>query len=94
MGEKTYGAITLVVAYALVAAGIVYGMIQQPKYSDRYLLKERSVSSAEVRDGPQCTFIYPRGFKVAHGTKRRPLKVCTNGDLESTWRGCETRHNT
>jgi hypothetical protein len=44
-------------------------------------------------EGPRCTVIYPRGFTVPKGTKKRPLSICTHGDLESTWRGCELRYS-
>jgi hypothetical protein len=41
--------------------------------------------------GPMCTFDYPRGFHVNHGTKKHPLLVCSNGDLEYTWGKCTPR---
>jgi hypothetical protein len=43
-------------------------------------------------DGSRCTVAYPRGFKVAKGTKERPVNVCKDGHLQSTWGGCELRY--
>ena len=40
--------------------------------------------------GVSCTFAYPRGLKV-HGTKKHPITICTNGELQSTWGGCTPR---
>lgn len=42
-------------------------------------------------DGPQCTPRYPRGFKLPKGTKKKPLRLCINGDLEATWGKCLER---
>lgn len=44
--------------------------------------------------GPSCTIQFPRGFKVAKGTKKKPLVICKNGDLQSTWGGCTSRYST
>lgn len=41
--------------------------------------------------GPQCTSVYPRGFKVVKGTKKRPIILCVNGDLQTTWGACQSR---
>jgi hypothetical protein len=44
--------------------------------------------------GPSCTIDYPRGFKVPKGTKKKPLKICTGGDLQTTWGAvCVSRFN-
>lgn len=43
--------------------------------------------------GPACTPTYPRGLKV-HGTKKHPIPLCVNGDLQSTWGGCTSRFAT
>jgi hypothetical protein len=43
--------------------------------------------------GPACTIEYPRGFKLPKGTKKKPLRVCTGGDLQSTWGTCVSRFN-
>jgi hypothetical protein len=47
------------------------------------------VSTAHA--GPSCTTYYPRGFTVPKGTKKKPLRVCTGGDLQSTWGKCVSR---
>jgi hypothetical protein len=46
----------------------------------------------EITSGPQCTVAYPKGFKVRKGTKKRPVNVCKDGDLEATWGGCVLRY--
>jgi hypothetical protein len=43
--------------------------------------------------GPACTEQYPRGFTVPKGTKKKPLRVCTGGDLQSTWGTCVSRYS-
>jgi hypothetical protein len=44
--------------------------------------------------GPSCTIRYPHGYHVPHGTKKRPLKLCTGGDLQTTWGAiCVPRYN-
>lgn len=40
--------------------------------------------------GPSCTPTYPRGLKI-HGTKKHPIPLCVNGDLQSTWGTCVPR---
>jgi hypothetical protein len=49
--------------------------------------------SAPAFAGPQCTVKYPRGFKVLKGTKKRPIRLCVGGDLETTWRNCQERRS-
>jgi hypothetical protein len=44
-------------------------------------------------DGPQCTPVYPRGVTIEKGTKKRPLKICKDGDLQVTWRSCVQRYS-
>jgi hypothetical protein len=60
---------------ALVALGILAAPVAPP---------------APAAEGPQCTYVYPRGFKVPKITKKKP--VCKGGHIESTWRGCELRY--
>lgn len=44
--------------------------------------------------GPSCTYDYPRGYHVPKGTKKKPLKLCTGGDLQTTWGAiCVSRRN-
>lgn len=33
--------------------------------------------------GPSCTYDYPRGFTVPKGTKKKPLVICTGGELQT-----------
>jgi uncharacterized ferredoxin-like protein len=48
-----------------------------------------------VTQGPQCTLVYPRGFKLQKETKKiSSSKTCTNGEFGSTWRACTPRTNT
>lgn len=49
------------------------------------------ISSAAA--GPACTIEYPRGYHVPKGTKKKPLVLCTGGDLQSTWGTCVSRFN-
>jgi hypothetical protein len=49
------------------------------------------VSFGAAHAGPACTTYYPRGFTVPKGTKKKPLRVCTGGDLQSTWGKCVSR---
>jgi hypothetical protein len=50
------------------------------------------ISSAAA--GPSCTIEYPRGFKIPKGTKKKPLVLCTGGDLQTTWGAvCVSRFN-
>lgn len=42
-------------------------------------------AQAPLLAGTSCTYDYPRGFKVPRGTKKKPLKICTGGDLQTTW---------
>jgi hypothetical protein len=51
------------------------------------------VSISAANAGPSCTIEYPRGYHVPKGTKKKPLKICTGGDLQSTWRICVSRFN-
>jgi hypothetical protein len=44
--------------------------------------------TAPALAGPVCTPTYPRGYHVPHGTKKHPLDVCVNGDLQATWGHC------
>lgn len=44
-----------------------------------------SIWATAALAGPSCTIRYPRGFHVNHGTKKKPLKLCTGGDLQTTW---------
>lgn len=41
--------------------------------------------------GLSCTERYPRGYHVPQGTKKKPLVLCTGGDLQSTWGKCVSR---
>jgi hypothetical protein len=50
------------------------------------------IGTAEA--GPSCTIEYPRGFKIPKGTKKKPLVLCTGGDLQSTWGTCVSRYST
>jgi hypothetical protein len=50
-----------------------------------------SFGPAVANAGPACTIKYPRGYHVPHGTKKKPLKICTGGDLQSTWGTCVSR---
>lgn len=43
--------------------------------------------------GPSCTRNHPRGYQVPKGTKKKPLVLCTGGDLQSTWGKCVSRFN-
>lgn len=43
--------------------------------------------------GPACTIEHPRGYHVPKGTKKKPLVLCTGGDLQSTWGTCVSRFN-
>jgi hypothetical protein len=47
--------------------------------------------AAQAADGPQCTTVYPRGFKVPKVSKASP--TCSGGDLQATWRICTPRYN-
>jgi hypothetical protein len=47
------------------------------------------ISTAQA--GPSCTLKHPRGYHVPHGTNKKPLKICTGGDLQSTWGTCVSR---
>jgi hypothetical protein len=49
------------------------------------------VSFGAAHAGPACTEQYPRGYHVPKGTKKKPLRVCTGGDLQSTWGACVSR---
>jgi hypothetical protein len=51
------------------------------------------VSISAANAGPACTTYYPRGFTVPKGTKKKPLRVCTGGDLQSTWGKCVSRYS-
>jgi hypothetical protein len=46
-----------------------------------------------LQDGPRCTPVYPRGVTIETGTKKRPLKICKDGDLQVTWRSCVQRYS-
>jgi hypothetical protein len=50
--------------------------------------------SSAASAGPSCTIEYPRGFKIPKGTKKKPLVLCTGGDLQTTWGAiCVSRFN-
>lgn len=44
-----------------------------------------SIGATAALAGPSCTTRYPHGYHVPHGTKKKPLKLCTGGDLQTTW---------
>lgn len=50
-----------------------------------------SIWATAALAGPSCTLMYPRGYHVPHGTKQHPLRICVNGDLETTWGVCTSR---
>jgi hypothetical protein len=52
-----------------------------------------SLCAPALADGAQCTPTYPRGFKVLKGTKKKPVRLCVGGDLETTWRKCQERRS-
>lgn len=51
-----------------------------------------SLCAPAAADGPRCTVEYPRGFKLPKSTKRKPVVICKNGDLEAAWGRCQLRY--
>jgi hypothetical protein len=101
MSDKFYGWL-LGLTYGAIVICIGYGMAQEPTRAPK--AKPQPI---EASPGPQCTFIWPRGFVLPASTtviaKKGKLKgqkfevppyICKNGDLEATWRNCTQRYST
>jgi hypothetical protein len=76
---------------AVVTAGLTFVLIAfGTAYSRTHHTNPKPPEAVAAAYGPGCTSVYPRGFKVPRITNKHP--VCQNGDLQSTWRGCELRY--